>query len=74
MARHEGNIAAGMRTALSPEEVGRLIGDGPEGEQQAREDAIACYLSGSDGWTEAVKILGGAFAEELAGLRARKDD
>ena len=41
---------------------------------RTREDAIACYLSGSDGWRDAVKFLDGAFAEEASGLKERKAD
>ena len=40
----------------------------------SREDAIACYLSGSDGWREAFKSLGGAFAEDGSELKERKAD
>ena len=49
-----------------------LGGDTAEG--LSRQDAIACYLSGSDGWRDAVKMLGGAFAAEATGLKGRKDD
>jgi hypothetical protein len=28
-----------------------------------RHDAIACYLSGEDGWRDASAVLGGTFAE-----------
>ncbi len=27
-----------------------------------RSDAVSCYLSASDGWKEALAVLGGAFA------------
>jgi hypothetical protein len=49
-----------------------LLGD--KGDARSREDAIACYLSGSEGWREAVKQLGGAFAEEARELKTRKAD
>jgi hypothetical protein len=29
-----------------------------------RQDAIVCYLTRGDGWQEAFKLLGGAFAPE----------
>ena len=35
---------------------------------------IACALSASEGWQEAVKKLGGAFAEEGSGLKERKGE
>ena len=74
MARHDGDIRAGSRTALTAEELTAMLGDLPPSERKAREDAIACYLAGDDGWDEAVKLLGGAFAADHSGLKVRKDD
>ena len=51
-----------------------LLGDVAEDEGRSREEAIACFLSGGDGWREAVKVLGGTFAEGAAELRERKAD
>jgi hypothetical protein len=51
-----------------------LLGDAAEGDRRSREDAIACYLSGGDGWREAMKLLGGTFAERVTELRERKAD
>jgi hypothetical protein len=51
-----------------------LLGDAAERNGRSRDDAIACYLSGADGWREAVKLLGGTFAEGEARLRERKPD
>jgi len=51
-----------------------LLGNAAEGDPRSREHAIACYLSGADGWDEAVKRLGGTFADRAAGLRERKAD
>ena len=31
-----------------------------------QRDAIACYLSGGEGWSDALKALHGAFASEAA--------
>ena len=72
LARHEGDIAAGARAELTFEELAAIVRK-PLSDTD-REDAIACYLSASDGWDEAVKLLGGAFAEDMTGLKARKDD
>jgi hypothetical protein len=44
------------------------------GDGDARADAIACYLSASEGWHQAGRELGGAFAEAVQELRARKAD
>ena len=59
---------------LSLIELLALLGDSAESDSRSRENAIACYLSGGDGWREAVKVLGGTFAEEVARLREHKDD
>jgi hypothetical protein len=59
---------------LSLDELLALLGaDGTNG-AVTREDMIACALSASDGWQEAVKRLGGAFAEEGSGLKERKGE
>ena len=74
MARHDGEIRAGADEPLSLNELLALLGSGEEADSQRRQDAIACYLSGGDGWREAVKKLGGAFADVEAGLRESKTD
>ena len=72
LARHEGDFRNAAEAPLSIDELLTLLGDAGAGERKARDDAIACYLSGSDGWREAVKQLGGAFADGVAGLKERK--
>jgi hypothetical protein len=74
LARHEGGFRVDSEQPLSLNELLALLGDMAETGGRSREDAIACYLSGSEGWREAMKMLGGAFAGEAAGLRERKDD
>ena len=75
MARHEGDFRATAEEPLSLAELIALLGSGGgEAAARSRQDAIACYLSGSDGWREAVKQLGGAFAEKATELRDRKAD
>ena len=74
LARHEGDFRASAEQLLSLNELLALLGDSAEGEGRSREDAIACYLSGGDGWREAVKLLGGAFAEKASELKDRKAD
>jgi hypothetical protein len=73
LARHEGDFRSNAEAPLSFDELLDLLAMAGEEGGNRREDAIACYLSGSDGWREAVKFLGGAFAEE-AGLRESKAD
>ena len=72
MARHEGNFRTSAGEPLSLDELVAFLATVEQSEGCSREDAIACALSASEGWQEAVKRLGGAFAEEEAGLRERK--
>ena len=74
MARYEGDFRANAQEPLSLDELLSLLGDKGAGAERSREDAIACYLSGADGWREAVKLLGGTFAQEGARLRERQAD
>jgi hypothetical protein len=74
LARHEGDFRAEAQEPLGLNELLALLGDSAEVDERSREDAIACYLSGSEGWREAVKLLAGTFAEGTAGLRQRKVD
>ena len=72
MARHEGNFRLDAGAPLSLDELLALLGADGNGEARTRDDMIACALSASEGWQEAVKQLGGAFAEEETELRGRK--
>ncbi|HEV8408326.1 MAG TPA: hypothetical protein VGQ34_10375 [Sphingomicrobium sp.] len=74
MARHERNFRTHAEAPLSLDELLALLGRGTDASERSREDAIACYLSGGEGWRDALKMLGGTFAEEEAGLRERKVD
>jgi len=73
LARHEGDFRGQAEGPLGLDELLALLASAEEGDGGARKDAIACALSASDGWQEAVRRLGGAFAAHAAGLRARKD-
>jgi hypothetical protein len=73
VARHEGDFRTDAEEPLSLDELLALLASVEEGEAGSRKDAIACALSASEGWQDAVKELGGAFAEEAAGLRGNKD-
>ena len=74
MARHEGDVRTTEQEPLSLSELLALLGDAAERDGRSREDAIACYLSGADGWREAVKLLGGTCAQQEARLRERQSD
>ena len=74
MARHEGDFSTKAQEPISLSELLALLGDAAERDGRSREDAIACYLSGADGWREAVKLLGGTFAHDETRLRERQSD
>ncbi len=74
LTRHEGDFGAEAHEPLNLTELLALLGDTAESGGRSREDAIACYLSGGEGWREAVKLLGGTFAEGPTGLKERKAD
>lgn len=65
LSRYEGKLdAAGEAPAVRAELLGALKAQG--GSEQDRNDAIARYLSASDGWEEAMPMLSGAFAADIA--------
>ena len=74
MARHEKDFRGEPKLPLNLNELLALLEEGMEAGEASREDAIACYLSGGDGWRDAVKMLGGTFADGVAELRERKED
>jgi hypothetical protein len=74
LARHEGDFRIGAEATLSLNELLDVLAVAGEDSGCSREDAIACYLSGSEGWRDAVKHLRGAFAEEASKLRESKAD
>ena len=73
MARYERDFRLDAEGPLSLNELLALLG--PEAaDDRTRQDAIACYLSGAEGWRDAMKMLGGTFAEEEARLKELKAD
>jgi len=74
LARHERDFRTGAEAPLSLDDLLALLESGADGDVRSREDAIACYLSAGEGWREAMKRLGGAFAEGAAELKERKAD
>ena len=72
MARHERDFRPSAEGPLGPEELRALPGG--QGKGLTRTDAMAWYLSASEGWILAGGLLGGAFAEGAQRLRERKAD
>jgi hypothetical protein len=73
LARHEANFRGNAGEPLSFDDLLTLLGQFEESVERSREDAIACALSASEGWQDAVRRLRGAFAENESGLSERKD-
>ena len=66
MSRFEGDFSAVGDAPLSASELFDLLArEGGQPRHDLRQ-AIACYLSASEGWDEAVKVVRGAFANEAA--------
>ena len=65
MSRFEGKFTAAVDAQLS---MAELLGLSEEqsSESRKRQQAIACCLSGADGWREAIQALGGSFANGAA--------
>jgi hypothetical protein len=63
LARHEPDFRSAANGPLSLEELLTMLGDVKAGAERTRQDAIACYLSAGEGWSEAVRHLGGTFAD-----------
>jgi hypothetical protein len=74
LARHEREFCADETSPLSLDELLALLGPGDQADERSRQKAIACYLSGSEGWRDAGKMLGGTFAGEGTGLTELKED
>ena len=75
MARHEGEFEAAAETSLEMGELLRALQRTESAADRERQAAIACLLSASEGWRDAVDRLGGAFAEVVRkrGLMDGKD-
>ena len=74
MARHEGNFRPSAEAPLSLSELLDLLASSGGKDRQSREHAIACYLSGDEGWRDALQLLDGTFAEGATELKESKAD
>ena len=74
LARYESDFRGDAKDPLSLGELLDLLAISERADGRTREEAIACYLSGSEGWRNAVKFLDGAFAAEGSGLKENKAD
>ena len=66
MARLERDFASAGEASLSDRELINLLAACSAMPTRERQEAIACYLSASEGWDEALKALRGEFASDAA--------
>jgi hypothetical protein len=62
LARFDGNLKAAEEAKLDVDELLSLLSPSSNPEQRKRQEAIACFLSVSEGWRDAREALKGAFA------------
>ena len=74
MARYEGDLKPANGQPLEIEELLALLDRNSAGGETSMDNARACYLSSGDGWRDAVKRLGGAFAAEVGALTPEKGE
>ena len=65
MARFDGKFRAAGEVELDIDELLASIPAAGEMLSRGRQDAIACFLSASEGWEEAREALKGAFAPAM---------
>jgi len=64
LSRHDPNFKAAEEAPLDLAELLAAMSAHPGIAPSDRQSAIACYLSGSEGWRDALDLLSGAFAED----------
>ena len=62
MSRFDGKLEAAAEAALDAAELLAALRCRAGASAEDRANAIACYLSASDGWRDVSQALGGAFA------------
>jgi hypothetical protein len=67
VARYDKNIDASAAQPLSVRQLHELLDQSAAGSSE-RTDAVACFVAGAEGWEQAVRQLGGAFAQCEPGL------
>ena len=75
LARHEGEFEAAGEARLDLDELLGALRGSLGSKAGNRREAIACFLSGSEGWRDAAAKLGGAFATlgQASGLTDGKE-
>jgi hypothetical protein len=68
LARFDGKFKAAGETKLDIDELFSAFPGAGEAVAKGRQDAIACFLSSSEGWEEAREALKGKFAADPKAL------
>jgi hypothetical protein len=71
LARYDGELKAAREAGL-----GEVVHSGllAAPATRLRQEAITCYLSASEGWQDAIRLLDGAFAPERDGALSKLTD
>jgi hypothetical protein len=64
LSRYDGRFDAAAEIPIDAAELVAALEARAEARSRERQHAIACFLSGSEGWQDALTLLGGAFAPE----------
>jgi hypothetical protein len=64
LSRYDGRFDAAAEIPIDAAELVAALEARAEARSRERQDAIACFLSGSEGWQDALTLLGGVFAPE----------
>jgi hypothetical protein len=64
LSRFEGEFIAAEDVSLDAADLLGLLRN--DATRLERQQAIACFLAGAEGWQDALKSLGGAFAADAA--------
>jgi len=67
LARFDGNLKAAGEAKLDIDELLSAFPKASEAAAKGRQDAIACFLSASEGWEQAKGALKGNFADAARG-------
>jgi len=73
LSRYDGRFDATAEVPMDAAELVAEIAARADARNRERQDAIACFLSGSEGWEQALNLLGGAFAPERSSGQHNED-
>jgi hypothetical protein len=73
LSRFDGDLTASTDAPLSVAELVTILSGDFVATDHQRQQAIACFLSASDGWKDAIKSLGGAFAADAVATKLKDE-